>query len=114
MVLAYTDKVTGVYEKASPTKDSPTSVTISGKEYSVESVDAFNALSSSGTFKYGDTVTLLLGRNGEAAGVVGGSESTSSHTTVGFVTETGKKISQTLIIRYIQVTMQRLLHLTEQ
>ena len=91
MVLAYTDKVTGVYEKASPTKDSPTSVTISGKEYSVESVDAFNALSSSGTFKYGDTVTLLLGRNGEAAGVVGGSESTSSHTTVGFVTETGKK-----------------------
>ena len=91
MVLAYTDKVTGVYEKASPTKDSPTSVTISGKEYSVESVDAFNALSSSGTFKYGDTVTLLLGRNGEVAGVVGGSESTSSHTTVGFVTETGKK-----------------------
>ena len=35
---AYTDKVTGVYEKASPTKDSPTSVTISGKEYSVEDV----------------------------------------------------------------------------
>ena len=67
MVLAYTDKVTGVYEKASPTKDSPTSVTISGKEYSVESVDAFNALSSSGTFKYGDTVTLLLGRNGRSS-----------------------------------------------
>lgn len=90
MVLAYTDKVTGVYEKASPTKDSPTSVTISGKEYSVESVDAFNALSSSGSFKYGDTITILLGRTGEVAGVAGsGTSSTVSN--YGFVVETGKK-----------------------
>ncbi len=99
MVLAYTDKVTGVYEKASPTKDSPTSVTISGKEYTVESVDAFNDLSSSGSFKYGDTVTVLLGRTGEIAGVVGGSSSSSSvststsstGSTVGYVIEAGKK-----------------------
>lgn len=88
MILAYTDKVTGVYEKASPTKDSPTSVTISGTEYTVESVNAFNALSSSGNFKYGDTVTVLLGRTGEIAGVVGGSQNTTS---AGFVIETGKK-----------------------
>lgn len=89
MVLAYTDKATGVYEKASPTKDSPVSVTVSGKEYGIESVDAFNDLSSSGGFKYGDTVTLLLGRNGEVAGVAGGSASAASN--YGFVTETGKK-----------------------
>lgn len=91
MVLAYTDKVTGVYEKATPTKDSPTSVTISGKEYTVESVEAFNALSSSGTFKFGDTITVLLGRTGEIAGVIGGSENSSSAVNCGFVTEAGKK-----------------------
>lgn len=94
MVLAYTDKVTGVYEKATPTKDSPTSVTVSGKEYTVESVEAFNALSSSGSCKYGDTITLLLGRTGSVAGVVGGSASSvtaSSGSENGFVIEAGKK-----------------------
>ena len=94
MVLAYTDKVTGVYEKATPTKDSPTSVTVSGKEYTVESVEAFNALSSSGNCKYGDTITLLLGRTGSVAGVAGGSASSvtaSSGSENGFVIEAGKK-----------------------
>lgn len=94
MVLAYTDKVTGVYEKATPTKDSPTSVTVSGKEYTVESVEAFNALSSSGSCKYGDTITLLLGRTGSVAGVAGGSASSvtaSSGSENGFVIEAGKK-----------------------
>lgn len=90
MVFAYTDKVTGVYEKASPTKDAPTSVTISGREYKVESVEAFNDLSSSGGFKYGDTVTVLLGRDGDIAGVAGGSTAVNS-TQYGFVIETGKK-----------------------
>ncbi len=91
IVFAYTDKVTGVYEKASPTKDSPTTVTISGKEYTIEGVDAFNDLSSSGGFKYGDTITVLLGRTGEIAGVVGGSGSSSTEVQYGFVIETGKK-----------------------
>ncbi|MCD8180443.1 MAG: S-layer homology domain-containing protein [Firmicutes bacterium] len=89
MILAYTDKVTGIYEKASPTKDSPTTITVSGTEYTIESVEAFNALSSSGDIAYGDTVTLLLGRTGEVAGVISGSD--TSITATGFVTETGKK-----------------------
>ena len=98
VVFAYTDKVTGVYEKASPTKDSPESVTISGKEYNIESVEAFRELSSSGSFKYGDTVTVLLGRTGEIAGVAGTgtasastSSGTSSGTAAGFVIAAGKK-----------------------
>lgn len=90
MVLAYTDKVTGVYEKASPTKDSPISVTVSGRDYSVESVEAFNDLSSSGSFKYGDTITILLGRTGEIAGVAGGTVSAGGSGS-GFVIEAGKK-----------------------
>ncbi len=88
MVMAYTDKVTGVYEKASPTKDAPTSVTVSGVDYDVESVEAFNDLSSNGAFKYGDTVTLLLGRYGSVAGV---SDNTRNSVTGGYVTEAGKK-----------------------
>ena len=90
VVFAYTDKVTGVYEKATPTKDSPTSVTVSGKEYKIESVEAFNDLSSSGTYKYGDTVTLLLGKDGEVAGIAGGG-TTTNVSGAGFVTESGKK-----------------------
>lgn len=98
VVFAYTDKVTGVYEKASPTKDSPTSVTVSGKEYRIESAEAFGELSSSGSYKYGDTVTLLLGRTGKVAGVAGTgtavssvNTSVSSGVTAGFVIEAGKK-----------------------
>lgn len=91
MVLAYTNKVTGIYENASPSKDAPVTVSVSGKEYRIEGVDAFNALSSSGSVRYGDTVTLLLGRNGEVAGVASSSVNTSSGSAVGYVTETGKK-----------------------
>ena len=98
VVFAYTDKVTGVYEKASPTKDSPERVTISGREYKVESVGAFRELSSSGSFKYGDTVTVLLGRTGDVAGIAGKgtatastSSGTSTGSAAGFVIAAGKK-----------------------
>ncbi|MGM9937024.1 MAG: S-layer homology domain-containing protein, partial [Candidatus Ornithomonoglobus sp.] len=71
MVLAYSKKVTGVYESASPSKDSPQSVTVSGVTYQVEGVEAFNDLSSSGSLNYGDTITLLMGKDGlQVAGVV--------------------------------------------
>lgn len=89
MILAYSDKVTGVYESASPSRDAPTSVTISGRKYTIESVEAFNDLSSSGSFKIGDTITVLLGRNGEIAGVVTADEGGTS--SVVFVTGCGTK-----------------------
>ena len=91
MVLAYTDKVTGIYESASPTKDAPESIKLSGKEYKIESVSAFNALSSSGSLKIGDTITVLLGRTGEIAGVITASENTAGTSTVGYITSTGTK-----------------------
>ena len=98
VVFAYTDKVTGIYEKASPTKDSPQSVTISGNTYDIEGIDAFNELSSSGSFRYGDTITVLLGRTGGVAGVMGtgtasvsASSGTSSENVAGFVISAGKK-----------------------
>lgn len=91
MVLAYTTKVTGIYESASPSKDLPQSVTISGVSYEVEGVEAFNELSSSGSVNYGDTVTALLGKDGKKiAGVVSGN-SASTGEIVGYVSGTGKK-----------------------
>ncbi len=89
MVLAYTEKVTGVYQDAAPSKDIPSSVTVSGTTYAVESIDAFRKLSSGGGFSFGDTITLLLGRDGHVADVVGGAA--MAEETVGFVTDVGTK-----------------------
>lgn len=91
MVMAYTQKVTGVYQDAVPSKDSPNSVVISGVTYEVEGAEAFSALSSSGTINIGDTVTVLLGRDGEKiAGVVTGDYGSSVAVT-GYVLGSGKK-----------------------
>lgn len=90
MVLAYTTKVTGVYENAIPSKDVPQSVTISGVTYPVEGVEAFNDLSSNGSFNFGDTVTVLLGKDGaQIAGVVTASSAITSQ--VGYAIDAGRK-----------------------
>lgn len=89
MVFAYSNKITGVYENAAPTKDSPVRVTISGIDYEIEGMDAFNALSSSGSMRYGDTVTICLGKDGGAAGVI--APQTTSAAVVGYVTDAGKR-----------------------
>ena len=70
-VWAYSDKVTGTYEAASPSVTNPTSVTVAGKTYAIETNDAAYALSDLGGWQIGDTVTLLLGRSGGVAAVAG-------------------------------------------
>ena len=62
MVMAYSNKVSGIFEKATPNRDIPTSITVSGKEYTLEGSTAFNKVYSCGSFEYGDTVTLLQRR----------------------------------------------------
>lgn len=89
MVLAYSKKITGIYEKATPNKDLPTGVVVSGVTYELEGVSAFNALSSNGSFKYGDTVTLLIGKTGQIADVV--SPSVLNKDIYGYMTDSGKK-----------------------
>lgn len=69
MIFAYSKKITGIYESASPNRDTPSSVTVSGVTYNIESASAYNALSSNGNFRLGDTVTLLIGKDGDIAGV---------------------------------------------
>ena len=90
MILAYSDKVTGIYQNAFPNKDMPQTITLSGKEYTIESGSAFSALASGGAFAYGDSVTLLLGKTGQIAGVVSPS-STSTKNLTGYLLETGRK-----------------------
>ncbi|MBQ2615027.1 MAG: S-layer homology domain-containing protein [Clostridia bacterium] len=90
LVLSYSDKVTGVYENASPNKDMPQSVTVSGKEYTIESGNAFTALTSGGAFDFGDSVTLLLGKTGQIAGVIS-PNATATKSLTGYVLSTGRK-----------------------
>lgn len=89
MVMAYSDKVSGIYEKATPNRDNPATVTVSGKEYIIEGSAAFNKLYSGGEFEYGDTVTLLLGKNGGVADV--SSPSYAASESIGYLVETGTK-----------------------
>ncbi len=88
-VWAYSKKVTGIYESASPNKDNLTQITVSGVSYRVESGTAYTKLVTGGDYDFGDTVTLLLGRNGEVADVIG--DKGSSGQTVGYLVETGTK-----------------------
>lgn len=70
---AYSNKVTGLYQAVSPTASNPSTVTVAGKTYAIETADAAYALSNLGQYKTGDTVTLLLGRNGGVAAVAASS-----------------------------------------
>lgn len=92
MAFAYTTKVTGVYENATPNKDNPTQIVVSGETYSVEGSNAFRSLSSQGSIAFGDTVTLLLGKNNDVADVISASaENPVASEVVGYLCETGTK-----------------------
>jgi S-layer homology domain. len=89
MVFDYSSKVTGVYESASPNKDAPTSVVVSDVTYQIEGVTAFSKLSSSGSVNLGDTVTLLLGKDGKIADVV--TSDSANSVVYGYLYGTGLK-----------------------
>lgn len=76
-IWAYGNQVTGTYEGATPSPSAPSSVTVAGKTYSIESSSAAFDLSDLGPYKVGDSVTLLLGRDGGVAAVRGLGSSTS-------------------------------------
>lgn len=66
-IWAYANTVTGTYQSASPSTSSPTSVTVAGNTYEIETSDAAFELSTLGGLNIGDIVTLLLGRDGKVA-----------------------------------------------
>lgn len=66
-IWAYANAVSGTYQAASPSASSPTSVTVAGNTYEIETSEAAYALSTLGGLNIGDIVTLLLGRDGKVA-----------------------------------------------
>ena len=107
IALVYSKKVTGIYEDASPNKDTPTTITVSGESYKLEGLNAFSKLSSNGVFNFGDTVTLLLGKNGDVADVLTSSQ--ASTTVCGYLSDVGTKetiVSGTKVTKnYIELTL---------
>ena len=68
-VWAYSRKASGAIQALEPDQSAPTSVTVAGRAYSIETSQAAYALSDLGDYGLGDTVTLLLGRSGGVAAV---------------------------------------------
>ena len=68
-VWAYAKKATGTIQAIEPSGAAPTSVTVAGRTYAIESSAAAYALSDLGQYHLGSTVTLLLGRSGGVAAV---------------------------------------------
>ncbi len=71
---AYDSAVTGIYESSVVSGTLPTSVTVSGKNYTFENTDAAKSMSVYGSFVPDDTVTLLLGREGTIVCVIDASK----------------------------------------
>ena len=68
-VWAYSRKASGAIQALEPDQSAPTSVTVAGRSYPIETSQAAYALSDLGDYGLGDTVTLLLGRSGGVAAV---------------------------------------------
>lgn len=66
-IWAYANAVSGTYQSASPSTASPTSVTVAGNTYEIETSEAAYELSTLGGLNIGDVVTLLLGQDGKVA-----------------------------------------------
>lgn len=81
-VFCYSDKVIGIFESAYPSIDNPSSITVSGTSYSLETADSFKLNAS-----LGDTVVLCLGRNGKVAHSI----SSENMNIVGYLVSSGVK-----------------------
>lgn len=68
-IWVYTDRASGSIQALEPSASRPTSVTVAGRAYEIETSSAALALSDLGQYRLGDPVTLLLGRSGGVAAV---------------------------------------------
>lgn len=69
---AYSDKVSGVYKSASPSRLAPSSINVSGLEYMLS--EAASAKLAAANTEYGETLILLLGAGGVVADILPQSE----------------------------------------
>ena len=73
-VWIYTRKAAGRITAVSPSASAPTSITVAGSSYTLGSTAVASQVSSLNGGGVGQVVTLLLGMNNEAAGIVTGQE----------------------------------------
>ncbi len=85
-VWIYANSVTGRYTAVSPSSANPETATVAGNTYKLESAAAYK-LSDLGSYTIGDTVTLLLGKDGTVVDVVSTSRFSGSY--VGIVSSIG-------------------------
>ena len=76
-VWVYSRRAAGRITAVSPSANAPTSVTVAGVSYTVATSSAASQLSALNGGGVGQVVTLLLGMNNEAAGIVTGEEADS-------------------------------------
>lgn len=89
VIWAYSSKASGTVEAVLPNRVSPQSVTVAGKVYALDpSTDAATMFSMYGSFKPGDSVTLLLGKDGSAVYAV--STDAAASDIYGVILSTGK------------------------
>ena len=87
-VWVYSDRVTGVLEKINPSSVAPSSVTVAGSDYAIETSACAIQFAGKGDFSVGDTVTLLIGKSGVVAAV---SPDKVTSTVFGLSTDVSKK-----------------------
>lgn len=63
-VWAYSRRITGTYEAATPNKESPSAVTVAGVTYTVDTPSAITQLGTEGGLAIGSSITILLGKDG--------------------------------------------------
>lgn len=74
-IWAYSTKVTGTVKKITTTSLVPTDVTIGSTTYTFETESVASNFSIYGSVNSGDIVTVLLGKEGNIAGIIGLTES---------------------------------------
>ena len=90
-VWIYTERTSGKITALSPSATSPSSVTVSGVNYSIASADATYQLSALGGGSVGNYVTLLLNMDNAVVGVLSGAEADSIY--YGVVQSSTKTVS---------------------
>ena len=88
-VWAYTKRASGLIQSIEPSGASPTSVTVAGRAYAIETSSAAYDLSDLGKYRAGDSVTLLLGRDGGVAAVSSSTELTAERVGLAVAVSTG-------------------------
>lgn len=89
----YTDRASGKIEALAPSVTDPTSVTISGNTYEIESASAAYQLSAMGGSSVGRVVTLLLGMNGGVVEILTGEAVDTTY--VGVIASTERVLDTT-------------------